>query len=771
MHAVAAYKRHARLREEFLQRRYNSNYSAVVPWDHRSHVYVWDWFPPIFSCPWRDRLGRFADGGKVVCNWQALARMGEACTVVSVGVQKEVSFETELASRTRCQIHAFDHTVPKLPNARTVEQTVVRPCDGVGRGGAISFRKLGLGSNLHQPGEASMLRTFDELTSSLGRIDLLKIDCEGCEWAVFRQLQRAGSLARVDQLLIELHLSDRRGHSLGIKEVADLFAACEEAGLYPFSSEPNWRPAAVLNQKPWAIEYSFVRATAEAMRTQPYNYVSDPTTTCEANSDPCEARPECRHSKVGKNLAPDRRRTQAVADKGDKSSPGRRIPKLVWQTYKNCNLSAPAVANNEAMRLRNPGYAFHFYDDATAEAFIRSHFVPYVANAFVSLTSGIARADLWRYCVLFVYGGVYVDVDVKLKHPLDSILRPDDAAFLSLESAWWPGKDIAEILEALLGVRAKGVESIPGQSQTDRRRHGLPNNKFAQFMLAFEPRHALLYAMVLETARAVHRWKDTATSQKLKLRTKLLWLTGPSAFTLVIHRMTAAGQLMIDRSHLWGDQRNFNQTLPSNQELALEVPPGCPQAIRLAGSSDFHDEAIRKFVPYYADGIKEGYAKEGYWRVSGPMKSSESKLERPPTPPAQGASLLRDLATQGTRVLGCTPRGLAANSMLTTREAGPESAAHRLTPVQPAKKPLSPPKPWSDPWLVLDRVAFDAQQRRGGCKDLHTSCKAWMFAGVCDTDPSFMELGCRRSCHGCPKDALSAQVAAQVADAARVAAQ
>jgi len=94
------------------------------------------------------------------------------------------------------------------------------------------------------------------------------------------------------------------------------------------------------------------------------------------------------------------------------------------------------------------------------------------------------------------------------------------------------------------------------------------------------------------------------------------------------------------------------------------------------------------------------------------------------------------------------------------------------TPVLPAKNPpLARPKPGSDPWLVLDRAAFDAQRRGGGCEDLHTSCEAWMAAGVCDADPSFMDLGCRRSCHRCPKDALSAQVIAQLARAAQVAAQ
>ena len=72
--------------------------------------------------------------------------------------------------------------------------------------------------------------------------------------------------------------------------------------------------------------------------------------------------------------------------------------------------------------------------DAAALAFVRLWFTPAVSRAYAALTAGVARADLWRYCAVYVHGGVYLDADDALRRPLDELLRPGDSAVLSQET-------------------------------------------------------------------------------------------------------------------------------------------------------------------------------------------------------------------------------------------------------------------------------------------------------------------------------------------------
>ena len=84
-YAVDVYYRDVRRRDAALQARYHGDPARVAPWDGPGMTYLWDFFPPSFNCPYRERLGRFSEGGKVLCNPLALSQLAD-CRVISVGV-------------------------------------------------------------------------------------------------------------------------------------------------------------------------------------------------------------------------------------------------------------------------------------------------------------------------------------------------------------------------------------------------------------------------------------------------------------------------------------------------------------------------------------------------------------------------------------------------------------------------------------------------------------------------------------------------------------
>ena len=62
-------------------------------------------------------------------------------------------------------------------------------------------------------------------------------------------------------------------------------------------------------------------------------------------------------------------------------------------------------------------FAYNFYSDAAALTLLRNHLPEYLST-FISLPAPILKTDFFKYAVLYVYGGIYSDLDVSLIHPL-----------------------------------------------------------------------------------------------------------------------------------------------------------------------------------------------------------------------------------------------------------------------------------------------------------------------------------------------------------------
>ena len=58
----------------------------------------------------------------------------------------------------------------------------------------------------------------------------------------------------------------------------------------------------------------------------------------------------------------------------------------------------------------NPEYEYHFYDKNDRELFIKNNFSKQIYEAYSRIIPGAYKADLWRYCILYKKGWIYVDI-------------------------------------------------------------------------------------------------------------------------------------------------------------------------------------------------------------------------------------------------------------------------------------------------------------------------------------------------------------------------
>lgn len=109
------------------------------------------------------------------------------------------------------------------------------------------------------------------------------------------------------------------------------------------------------------------------------------------------------------------------------------IPKQIFQTFKSRELPWLTRWHIKRMLRRNPDYQYFFYDDQAIEQFFKEEFPEYY-NAYKSLTIGAAKADFFRYAVLYKKGGIYLDIDCKVVSRFEQFILPDDEAIISIEN-------------------------------------------------------------------------------------------------------------------------------------------------------------------------------------------------------------------------------------------------------------------------------------------------------------------------------------------------
>lgn len=86
------------------------------------------------------------------------------------------------------------------------------------------------------------------------------------------------------------------------------------------------------------------------------------------------------------------------------------IPLNIYQTWHSKTLPPLMEKNVDVIKLHNANFNYYLFDDNECREFIQNNFPEPVLHAFDKLVPGAYKADLWRYCVLYKNGGIYLDI-------------------------------------------------------------------------------------------------------------------------------------------------------------------------------------------------------------------------------------------------------------------------------------------------------------------------------------------------------------------------
>ena len=143
------------------------------------------------------------------------------------------------------------------------------------------------------------------------------------------------------------------------------------------------------------------------------------------------------------------------------------IPKNIFQTHKSIEYveSTPILKNAILTWKNNKDFNYYFSDDCQCDEFIRKFF-PDIKDVYDRLPMKVMKADLWRYCIIYKYGGIYADVDTELKidplflvnHNKELVIVPEDDVHFCQWTFSAPSN--SPILKSIIDLSVKRIRSM-----------------------------------------------------------------------------------------------------------------------------------------------------------------------------------------------------------------------------------------------------------------------------------------------------------------------
>ena len=191
-----------------------------------------------------------------------------------------------------------------------------------------------------------------------------------------------------------------------------------------------------------------------------------------------------------------------------------KIPNTVYQTWVDNFVGKTHLKGIERFRELNKDFSFSFFTDNEIEKFMKAHFYSHpIYEIFSNSLYGPLKTDIWRYCVLFINGGWYFDINKCVEIPLNALISDNEEAIITFEK-----NAIGHI-----------DDEAPNDAVMKLLRH--PNARIVNWGFGFVPCHPILKRVIDNIVTDYPLWKNKVVEN---VKDAVLLFTGPLMLTRTI---------------------------------------------------------------------------------------------------------------------------------------------------------------------------------------------------------------------------------------------
>lgn len=188
------------------------------------------------------------------------------------------------------------------------------------------------------------------------------------------------------------------------------------------------------------------------------------------------------------------------------------IPKIIHQTWKTKELPVNFSKYSSTWKDLHPDWDYRLYDDNDCLEFVQKYFQEFL-QTYMQLPTPVMKADMFRYMIVYHYGGLYADIDAEALKPFDNLVDKNDKMIVGVEI------DFDNLAFSEFNPLYKKYY----------KKHNI-KKQYVQYVFLSEPKNPVLSEILQHIKENLQNSSHTTSHENTFL------LTGPAIFSHVVHK-------------------------------------------------------------------------------------------------------------------------------------------------------------------------------------------------------------------------------------------